>query len=110
MQGWWNVQSYFTPTETATDSLKEQQTGASYGSLDKTPAGSAEHEADEWNRDHEQTLNEAGCDDKTKVSKTESKDDDGWNDADWGEASSWSNESWSTNSDIKSKRTSKKGD
>ena len=110
-QGWFNVQSYFAPT--TTEALQEQ-TGSSYGSLDKTSTVNTDPqpEVDEWRWDHEQILDEPEHETKAKDNKTESLDDDGWDDAEWGEASSWSNEGWSnsTDTDTKSERTSKKGD
>ena len=115
-QGWFNIQSYFAPTSTTTETLPEQK-GTSYGSLDKTTTRNSEPqpEVDEWHWDHEQMLDEPENETKSKDSKTQLNDDndDGWNDAEWGEPSSWSNEGWSsssTNTNTKSKTTSKKGD
>jgi len=105
--GWFNVQSYFAPTAIE---MSKEQTGSSYGSLDKTATANndPQPEVDEWHWDHENMLDDE--EHETKGSKTE--DDDGWDDGEWGEAGSWSNESWSnsTKNSAKVNRTSKKGD
>lgn len=109
-QGWFNVQSYFSPVSNAETS--PEQKGLSHGSLADTSEVNVTPQSDleEWNWDHEKFLNEPET--KQKETKTKTVDHEGWDDAEWGEASTWSNEGWSNSptTDTKSKRTGKKGD